>query len=72
MKLQNFAERVSFSNKGFFSKREQISCIPRICSHLLREAYIENFIRSSSFKLQQMLALSFVNDRHFLIIGLCI
>ena len=38
------AQKMKFSIKDFFSKCEQIRRKLRICSHLLKKSFMENFI----------------------------
>ena len=43
--------------KDFFSKCEQISMKLRICSHLLRKSFMENFIFCSVISIQYIITL---------------
>ena len=38
------AHKMKFSIKDFFSKCDQIGCLQRICSHLMKKSLMENFI----------------------------
>ena len=38
------AQKMKFPTKDFFSKCDQIRCILRMCSHLLKKSLMEKFI----------------------------